>query len=357
MASDQSVLDCISRALWDPRSTAGDDRAQLRLAEALGYPPGWRVVRRVETVAAFRRQSGGGGSSAGEEEEEEERCVADRIYSGEPDSGCDCWFHHEAAMRAADAWNEETSTPHDHGGGHLLPPLPAFDRGDKVQVLYEGEWWDATVQRRRQQDATKKGGGGFFTYQVYYAADGSKQTGVEERFIRHRLTEKDPAATAAELGLPAGWRAWSAGHHKYKVQGPDGQTYKSKRAALEAVAAASAREEGDPPWRTTGSEYLGRRILWKTEYKASARRSVTLEQLGEVVGWISETDVDSAGEPGFVSEATGRPAVLYHIKFQDEPHHPYATQLLDQLDVEEYELLECLLPEEEDEPTKKKART
>jgi hypothetical protein len=80
---------------------------------------------------------------------------------------------------------------------------------------------------------------------------------------------------------------------------------------------------------------------------------------GTVVGWISESDVDKAGEPGFVSERTGKPACLYHVKFPEDTHHQYASLLVQTQDLEEYELLECLIPEDElrgASPSKKKAR-
>ena len=54
------------------------------------------------------------------------------------------------------------------------------------------------------------------------------------------------------------------------------------------------------------------------------------------------------GNPGFISEKTGQPANLFHIKFADQPGHPYAKFLLDVQDAEEYEILDRgLLPEEE----------
>lgn len=81
---------------------------------------------------------------------------------------------------------------------------------------------------------------------------------------------------------------------------------------------------------------------------------------GTVVGWISETDIDSAGEPGFVSDKTGKPACLFHVTFPEDNHHQYASLLIQSQDLEEYELLEVLIPandeEESMEPPKKKSR-
>jgi hypothetical protein len=50
------------------------------------------------------------------------------------------------------------------------------------------------------------------------------------------------------------------------------------------------------------------------------------------VGWISETDVDSEGNPGFVSSTTDKPAKLFHAVFDEFEQ-----------DFEEWELEECLL--------------
>ena len=286
--------------------------------------------------------------------------IVDRIYAGKPGTGCDMWFHHPAAMQAAQTWlesnPEQGPTPFDFKGGHLLPRLARFDKGDKVQVLYEQEWWDARILRRREHAEG-------FRYQVQYAADTSKQSGVDETLIRLRPQEQpkeDAVAAALAMGLEQGWQAFCTGKHKWKVVAPDGTVYRSKRAALEAYAQqygteTTSAEGEDPPWRTTGNDYLGRYIRWVAQHKVSARRTVSVEQVGEIMGWISETDVDKAGEPGFVSERTGKPARLFHVVFEDDPHHPYASFLVQAQDIEEYELLECLLAEEEYRP-KKKAR-
>ena len=121
---------------------------------------------------------------------------------------------------------------------------------------------------------------------------------------------------------------------------------------------------GDPPWRTTGHDYIGRAVLYSQEHAVSARRKITVEQTGKVVGWISATDVDKAGEPGFVSETTGQPANLFHVEFDDTispQNHPYPSYLVQSQDLEEFEVEACLIPERnEDEedvsPSKKKAR-
>lgn len=294
------------------------------------------------------------------------KVIVDRIYAGKPGTDCDMWYHHAAASQAALAWMEKEAihedpeqsgpapTPFDFKGGHMLPRVARFDVGDKVEVFYEGEWWDAKIVRRKEHKVDG------FRYQVYYASDNSKQSGVAESLIRPRTNEEDPHKTAASMGFDETWQAFCQGGNRWKIIGPDATVYKSKKAAMEAFNNKSVKPskdnvmEEDPPWRTVGSEYLGKFVRWVTQHKASARRTVAVEQIGEVVGWISETDVDKAGEPGFVSEKTGKPSALYHVVFNDEPtHHPYASVLVEFVDLEEYELKECILSEEEYQPSKK----
>ena len=341
----------MGRAFWDPHPTTTDLQSR-QLAAALGYPRHWRVVRTVEG--------------------DDEPHVVDRIYSDRPGSGCDTWFHHAGAMAAAAKWDEPSEVVVDGGvtavttnhnspfrfhGGHLLPLQPLYDVGDKVQVLYEEQWWDAKILRRKEYP-------GIFKYQVLYPSDTSKQSGVEEYLIRPRpVTEDtiDPEDVASTLGLEKGWKAYSTGHNRWKFISPDGETYKSKKAALDAMALKSQAmmDEGDPPWRTTDNEYLGRRVRWVTQHHASARRVVDLEQIGTVSGWIRETDTDREGQPGFVSEQTGKPAKLYHITFHEDRNHPYFSYLLEEQDLEEWELLENILPVDEvvvAPPTKKTKR-
>jgi hypothetical protein len=329
MASEQSVLNVMGRALWDPNPTRTDLQSR-QLAAALGYPSPWRVVRSID-----------------------DGHLVDRIYSGKPGSGCDTWFNHAGAMEAATLWDDPTicdQTPFAFKGGHLLPMLPLFDKGDKVQVLYEGEWWDAKIWRRKEYP-------GLFKYQVFYPSDSSKQSGVEEHLIRHRPAVVDPEHIASTLGFGEKWKAYSIGSNRWKIISPDGEIFKSKKAALDAITAATkaAADEGDPPWRTDDNEYLGMRVRLVTQHKASAR-TVDLEQIGMVTGWISETDKDKDGRPGFVSEKTGMPAKLYHVTFNVDPHHTYFCHLLTDQDLEEWELLENLISDSDGSPALKKQR-
>ena len=86
------------------------------------------------------------------------------------------------------------------------------------------------------------------------------------------------------------------------------------------------RDGGDPPWRTCGHEFLSRRVRW-TPGKGRGLRCQPA--VGKVMGWISKSDVDSRGHPGFVSSKTGEPADLFHVEFEEYEQ-----------DFEEYELNE-----------------
>lgn len=344
MASERTVLRIMGKVLWDTNPTE-TDLAARQLAVALGYPVGWRVVRTIEITGDY---SSSNTSSSN-------KVIVDRIHAGKPGEGCDMWFHHAAAMQAASVWIDGESTAFDNTGGHLLPRLPKFQKGDKVEVLYEEEWWEAKIVRRKDHVDS-------FRYQVHYAADNSKQSGVEEDLIRPRKADVDPEKTAIDLGLGEGWQAVALGAKakRWTITDPTGEVYKSKKNALDAYAKIVASEkemaDGDPPWRREGNEYLGRRVKWTMNHSVSARRTVPVDQVGTVVGYISETDVDNAGEPGFVSEQTGKPAKLFHVSFDDDPHHPYASYLVQSQDLEEYELTGGILPEESQSPAKKKAR-
>lgn len=111
-----------------------------------------------------------------------------------------------------------------------------------------------------------------------------------------------------------------------------------------AVVEKTPALEGDPPWRTIGHEYLGRQVHRVAIHQVSSRRTVNIEQPGTVVGWISEVDVDKKGKPGFVSEKTGKPANLFHVKYEVDRYTAHADFQLEQQVLEESELLDIMLP-------------
>ena len=138
-------------------------------------------------------------------------------------------------------------------------------------------------------------------------------------------------------------------HYKKLAKGETTNTStksNSKKRKSSAKDSSPDLTEGDPPWRTTGHEYLGRRLKITTKHQKSATRAVSIEQEGTVVGYIADTDVDTNGEPGFISEKSNKPANLFHCVFDDEPGHPYLSLLLEHKDMEEYEVEEALLDQD-----------
>ena len=191
------------------------------------------------------------------------------------------------------------------------------------------------------------------------AAKKSKSTQSEE----YSLAE---LSAAKEIGLPSGWSAYNRGNAKWTIKSPEGKSYKSKKAAFAAAGLDIPAErrkkastpkkrkieeeggedgdnttdnvdldEGDPPWRTSGHQYLARRVRWTPPPDGGV---ASQPSVGTIVGWISEKDVDSEGNPGFSSSVTGNPANLFHAVFEDFSQ-----------DLEEFELEECLLEEEDDD--------
>jgi hypothetical protein len=389
MTSESAVWNMMGAALWTaPPVLSSDDstttpRQRLRrarqLAVALGYPQHWCVVREWQPLVDPNHHQ------QQQQSQPPKMVIVDRIYAGNPDDNndVDMWLHHADAMAAATQFPEHSG--YDSQGGHRLPRIPQFHVGQSVQVLYEDTWWDAKIVRRKEH--ARHG----YQYQVYYPSDHSKQSGVEEILIRlPPAPREDPLVIAKNMGLAEGWKAYEGPGNRWKIIAPDGTMYKSKKAALEAchpstnTTTSATTDEGDPPWRTQGHEYLGRSVAWTWMHRPSARRQIEITQIGCVTGWIRDTDLDRNGQPGFV-DAQGHPAPLFHIEFPEEPNHPYANHLLATQDVEEYELVASLVPlnsqdkkdadnnninnkkaaaaaaaaaaEEEEEPLSKKART
>jgi hypothetical protein len=398
MTGNDSSLVVAARALWDARPTTGK-RSERYLADALGYPRTWRVVRRI--LEAPSTAQGGEAAAAGAAEGEEAKddkdknesssepqqqdnryMIVDRIYAGSPSEGVDAYFNHFAAQTAALDWQEGTSTGFENKGGQLLPRKPKFQKGDSVKVMYEDVWCLATIKKR-----TEKKSDGTFRYTVYYPEDGTTQGQVLESNIQ-MVVVKDAYAVAKEMGLTELWQAKCTGGKKWTFTSPDGKTFSSKATALKhqkkleqdgggdgtgtdqstkkgrtkktesadnnkaakkkTPAELMKADEGDPPWRTLGHPYIGRRVAITNQHKKSATRTVSIEQFGTVMGWIAETDVDQHGNPGFVSERTNEPANLFHVVFDDEPGHPYFPLLVESQDLEEWELENALLPTEEE---------
>ena len=164
---------------------------------------------------------------------------------------------------------------------------------------------------------------------------------------------------AAKMGLPEGWAVNIKPNSRFTFYSPEGEIFKSKKVVYSLLGLPLPKhgynpfnddnddnamdnnvkveptnvnegkdpaniEEGDPPWRTTGHELIGRRI----EYTFPDEN---ISGKGTITGWISETDVDKEGNPGFVSEKTNEAARLFHATMDTEC--PLASQ-----DFEEYEV-------------------
>ena len=112
-------------------------------------------------------------------------------------------------------------------------------------------------------------------------------------------------------------------------------------------------EEGDPPWRTKGNAWIGRRLLYRPEAANEETRSCSKNKLygedgihtervasspaikGTILGFISERDKDKDGKPGFVSTRDGLPAMLFHVVFDRQNHYMLLNK-----DFEEWEINE-----------------
>jgi hypothetical protein len=392
--------------LFEPTTTPQSERI---LADTLGYPKSWHVVRVV-------RNEGGS------------QCFFDTIYAGDPKANSDTYYNHIAAMTAAMKWKEGESTPYDNNGGQMLPVDKSVNIsvGDEVEVYYDPDsaWYSAVVKKVIQYKDDVR-------YTVKYKVDRStqdnicldkirlikagkrKQKSMQEKKTSSSSAQKSSKSTsaskkkkesinshsptlkkrkqaevhtapkaskkkkevveveyipdaeglhlAAEMGLPEGWTASVKPKSRFLFISPDGKKrFTSKRAVFSFLGeepSVNKRKMGkenasvnddddddedaeiedqvegdDPPWRTDGHNYLQRRVKYEIPEGESF--------LGTVTGWISADDKDSAGNPGFISERDGKPAALFHVTF--DLNSTIASQ-----DLEEFELLSCLLEEGE----------
>ena len=312
-----TVAQLYARALWDPKPTK-TMKSQKQLAYALGYPVGWRVERVVTT-------------------QDDKKTIRDRIHAVGKNKSKYTWFHHEAAQLAAVQLEQEGTME----GSHLLPPMPLYTKGDIVQVNYEGKWYDATITKRKKVADD-------FLYSVQYDEEDATQDEVTEDEIR---PAQDPSVLAMELGFSEDWKASRKGS-RYIITAPTGERFTTKKAAmkfLQEQAAAQSDEDdvGDPPWRTKGHEWIGRQVQWSSLHRVSGTRKIKVDQIGTITGFIHENDVDKHGNPGFISDLSGKPAKLFHVTFPDDPHHPYSAHLINSQDLEVHEVDEVLLEETE----------
>ena len=325
-----TIAQIYAKALYDPRPTT-TVISQKQLAYALGYPMDWRVERTVIV----------------EEGEKKKKIIKDRIHAlgGKKNQKKYMWLHHEAAQKAAllfekegtldpsavDDGNNNNNNNNNNGGNqtngssttgsHLLPAVARFKKGEIVQVKYEDKWWTATVTKRPK----KKNDDEFF-YSVIYHGDDATQDEIAEEDIR---PGEDPSELAVSLGFDATWSATRKGS-RFVIAGPCGTVFQSKKAALKhfrdlARKAAGdttggskkrkadekvAEDTGDPPWRSEGHHLIGRKIAWTFRHKASARRQITIDQIGLIEGYIDESDTDKVRS---TNAASGRRSARNHL--------------------------------------------
>ena len=71
---------------------------------------------------------------------------------------------------------------------------------------------------------------------------------------------------------------------------------KKKKAMTDHDGNSSAITTGaganDPPWRTKGHPFIGRRLMWTYQHQASARRTIKIDQVGTIMGYIDKNDID-----------------------------------------------------------------
>ena len=135
--------------------------------------------------------------------------------------------------------------------------------------------------------------------------------GREERF-----TSKAKAFAAAGVEMPPINRnqPTSASAKKKKRKREEEVEEVSEEESEEEEEEESEEEEeeeegDDPPWRPSGHKFIGQTVKVADDEGS--------EQFGTIVGWIADTDVDKDGNPGFVSEQTGKPACLFNVEFGD----------------------------------------
>ena len=348
--SSYTISQIYAKALYDPHPTK-TSTSQKQLAYALGYPMDWKVERKIieeEVVVDVEDHDGEDEDRNNKVKKLKRVIIKDRIHAlgGKRNQTKYMWLHHEAAQKAAARFVVEgtldptitttgtgtgadeitnnnkksdttTNTNTNNTGSHLLTPTALYSKGDIVQVMYDDEWWSATVLKKPK----KKNGDEFF-YSVLYHGDNATQEDIEEIDMR---PGEDPAELAVTLGFDITWLASRKGS-RYTITSPDEYIFNSKAAAMkhfknllkkaakddkndgDGTSAAAKKDKkrkkkeddkkaaeissSDPPWRLDGHTLIGRKIFYTFQHKASARRQIKIEQYGTIAGYIDESDTD-----------------------------------------------------------------
>jgi len=296
------------------------------------------------------------------------------------------WLHHEAAQKAAAKFRVDGTLEHTAdtnelatataSSSHLLVPTPLYSKGDSIEVKYENTWYSGVITRKPKY----KKNDDEFVYSVLYHGDNTTQDDVREVDLQ---PGEDPIELAVSLGYDReGWTATRKGNGgtQFMITSSDGSIFHSKKAAMKHYLdtadgttttdhkkkkgkkrkkrsddsdddedeKAAGDGNNDPPWRKEGHPLVGRKIIWTFQHQASARRQIKIEQIGTIRGYIDETDTDKNGNPGFFSTKMEKADHLFHIVFDTKHNssYPYSKHYLKCIDLEEYELLDFLLPKE-----------
>lgn len=204
-------------------------QSERLLANILGYPKSWHVVRVVN-----------------KKEEGSTSTFYDTIYAGDPNANSDTYYNHLAAMTAATKWIEGESTPYDNNGGQMLPidQTVEIEAGDEVEVYYEPDssWYAAVVKKVAHYEDDVR-------YTVKYKVDRSTQDNVcldKIRFIkagkRRKKTTGGGKRKAAKEEGPTVAAIEVKGKGKAKKTAVKGKAKKDAVTATDATTPKSTKK-------------------------------------------------------------------------------------------------------------------
>jgi hypothetical protein len=199
-----------------------------------------------------------------------------------------------AGKDAADRMETDSLRGEDDGprGGGSPPPESAAGSSPNKPP--------AAKQRQPAARAAQAASG-----QAAAAAAPSRKRKAKDASEPAQGADGGPEASPAESARPG-----SAAGCAAKAPRPSSKKAPAAPAAAAAAAAAEAMGTGElEGWRTSGSAYIGARIL-RFELD-EAGQAIRPGQRGVVAGWLSATEAD------FVSETTGVAAALWRVVYDD----------------------------------------
>lgn len=149
-------------------------QSERQLAYSLGYPKSWHVVRVAPNPNVYDVSK----DRASQFPDGHGNTCLDTIYAGDPMANSDTYYNHIAALSASMKWKEGRSTPFDQKGGQMLDANKEYKRGDIVEALYNGEWFQAKIMKVKHFRENQ------IRYNIHYTIDKSSQTNVSSENIR-----------------------------------------------------------------------------------------------------------------------------------------------------------------------------